>query len=99
MPACGPTRQCPGGFYGSTCNVLADGRRILPSKQRICLLGYCTGPQDCLTGQHCVLEPGNPYGGCYSGTTGSPCNSSQDCALDAGCTIPADAGIYPGTCQ
>jgi hypothetical protein len=99
MPACATNAGCPVGQFGSTCNQRPDGGRLLTSKQRICLLGYCTGPIDCASGQRCVLDPvpGATFGGCYSGFPGSPCNTPADCLNpDAGC-LNKDAGVF-GCC-
>jgi hypothetical protein len=98
MPACAQNGGCPVGPFGAVCNVRPDGGRLIEGKQRICLYGYCTGPIDCASAQHCVFEPDSgSIGQCYSGVTGSPCNTSQDCFNDGGCN-GADAGVW-GTCQ
>jgi hypothetical protein len=96
MPACGQNGSCPVGQFGAVCNVQPDGGRILPGKERICLFGFCSSNQDC-AGNFCVHNPDASVGGCYSGFTGSPCNTSTDCFHDGGC-IGADAGVW-GACD
>jgi hypothetical protein len=100
MPACGQGNECFHGPLGSTCNfrTAAGNVRLLPAKQRLCLLGFCVVAGDCASGQKCVRDPdGGVAGGCYSGFPGSPCNSPADCLNpDAGC-VGADAGVW-GAC-
>jgi hypothetical protein len=103
MPACGSGNECFHGPYGSTCNFRADGGRLLPMKQRLCLFGFCVVKGDCASGQFCVQDAdGGPAGGCYSGFPGSPCNTAADCLNPAaGCTgaAPGKWGCCgPGPC-
>jgi hypothetical protein len=98
MPACSQDGTCPAVGEGSTCNVRPDGGRLLAGKQRICLLGFCTGPTDCPANlPHCVNSGTNiENSGCFAGRTGDPCTSNADCASNKTCAI-ADGGVL-GTC-
>jgi hypothetical protein len=99
MPACSQDGTCPPTGGGSTCNVRADGGRLLEGKQRICLLGLCSANSDCpSTRPHCVHGDGGIENtACFTGTLNSSCFTSADCNAPLKCT-GADAGVA-GLCS
>jgi hypothetical protein len=100
MPACSVDGTCPPGAAGSTCNVQADGGRLLEGKQRICLIGLCTSSANCPPASpHCIQQPdaGIEATGCFTGTTNSPCFTTADCTPPFNCVLGADAGN--GVCR
>lgn len=103
MPGCGQDGGCPVGNIGSTCNDQPDGGRLLPAKQRVCLLGLCAGGPDCPPNAGCFRPKGSsPLGQCQSGTLGDLCFVREDCPNANVCT-GADGGLddggAPGRCQ
>ncbi|TMA20244.1 MAG: hypothetical protein E6J85_10305 [Deltaproteobacteria bacterium] len=96
LPACSQDGGCPVGVAGATCNVRPDGGRLIPGKQRVCLVSFCDGNADCPAGApHCVNENGAIQSFCSPGVRGSPCLKPADCN-SAVCT-GADGGAF-GTC-
>jgi len=97
LPACSQDGGCPQGKTGSTCNVQADGGRLFPNKQRVCLVTLCDSNASCpASAPHCVNENGVAVSFCSPGVKGSPCLAAADCNSN-GCTI-ANGGVF-GTCN
>jgi len=97
LPACSQDGGCPTGNLGATCNVRPDGGRLLPTKQRVCLISICQSGADCPTGSpHCVNENGPAQSFCSPGVGGSPCLAGPDCNSNS-CARP-DGSAF-GTCN
>jgi hypothetical protein len=103
LPACGQDGTCPVGSLGSVCNEQADGGRLLPAKQRVCLLTVCTDNSNCpLTAACFRADAGNASGECNFGAAGYPCLTPADCFNAVTCLMPdggVDDGGVLGTCQ
>jgi len=76
MPACGEDGSCPIDVEGGVCNEKADGKKIIPTKARICLMGLCLSNADCPTTMMCYKFAGD-IGGCME--KGLMCESDEDC--------------------
>lgn len=90
FPACGEDDTCPPGVIGAVCNV-----DLIPSKDRICLVGACSDAGDCPSGYTC-FKFGGPVGVCNSGEFGDLCNLPADCKSGT-CNI--DFPGEPGYCS
>lgn len=90
FPACAADDTCPVGTEGAVCN---DG--LLTNKDKICLIGMCTGVEHCPADWTCVKFQGEVIGLCSSGALGYPCGGPADC--DSGNCVQPLPGV-PGVC-
>ncbi len=89
FPPCGADDTCPTGTQGAVCNV-----DLLPNKERICLIGMCTGVEHCPADWSCAIPQNQVLGLCSAGTAGWPCAKNDDC-LSGTCELlaPGDIGF------
>lgn len=90
MPYCGEGDACPVGAVGAVCNV-----DLVANKDRICMLGACTGVEHCPADWRCVKVQAAVVGFCSSGAPGLPCLVDADCL--SGTCVVAFPGV-PGLC-
>ena len=94
MPACGQDGGCPVGLFGSVCNDLADGGKLVANKQRVCLFPWCLDDSNCNAQSHCFRNPKDAnHGECYYGVTGDPCFAKADCLNATDCVDSTDGGV------
>lgn len=91
MPACAADQSCPIGLGGAVCNT---GQ--LPTKDPICLVGYCDVLANCPDLWSCVRYDNSVLGLCSDGGFGSPCSQDVHC-LSGGCVVlPGLGGGFCG---
>lgn len=90
FPYCPADGVCPVGVEGAVCN---DG--LIADKDKICLVGMCTGVEHCPADWKCVKFQGSVLGICSSGAVGFPCNDGSECA-SGNCQVPIPG--FPGFC-
>jgi hypothetical protein len=88
MAPCPTDCDCPVGEFGAVCN---EGG--VPTKERVCLVGMCDGPEHCPDDFNCI-QPFQGYGMCSSGSFGEPCSDDAHC--DSGSCLILAPGA--GTC-
>jgi hypothetical protein len=94
MPACSQDGGCPIGLFGSVCNDLPDGGKIVANKQRICLFPKCLVDTNCNPQSHCFRTViGSVAGECFYGVTGDPCYAKPDCLNATDCVDSSDGGV------
>ncbi|RMH00344.1 MAG: hypothetical protein D6705_00575 [Deltaproteobacteria bacterium] len=87
FPACRPDDTCPVGTQGAVCNV-----DLVPNKDRICLVGMCTGEAHCPAEWSCAVPEGGVLGLCTPGTPGSPCTQNDHCGSGV-CQLPLPGSV------
>ncbi len=88
MRPCPASGECEPGGLGAVCN---EG--LIPTKDRVCLIGHCVDASDCPTDYKCVTA-GQSYGLCSPGTFGSICEIDSDCISNNCLTIvPGTLGV------
>jgi len=83
FPRCPQSGKCPVGLVGAVCND-----KLIPNKDRICLVGGCTGTEHCPASWSCVKIGGIKLGLCSSGAMGMPCTKQSECKSGLKCTQP-----------
>jgi hypothetical protein len=93
MPACGEDLSCPTEVEGAVCNVKEDGKKIIPSKSKICLMGLCLDESDCPSAMEC-FKMYSDIGACIpEGMMGGGCEADEDCGEGEVCET------FTGTCM
>jgi hypothetical protein len=91
MPACAGDQSCPIGLSGAVCNT---GQ--LPTKDEICLAGFCDVVTDCPQFWSCVRFDNSVLGLCSDGGFGSPCSLDAHCLSGSCVLVPAVGGGFCG---
>lgn len=91
MAACAAEQSCPIGLEGAVCNT---GQ--LPTKDEICLVGFCDVVTNCPDFWSCVRYDNSVLGVCSDGGFGSPCSQDLHCLSGSCVLLPGVGGGFCG---